>query len=122
MDRPAVFSRLLVAALLVVPLPVSSFNLGFLHNAPASYFTEQDWKLVSGAVNQALDMSEEGQAVTWENPETGHLGTVTAVKTTRKEGAPCCELKIYNKVEKASAESYHRFCKQPDGSWKTVTP
>ena len=122
MKMPALLSGVLVAAALLAALPVSAFNLGFLHNAPASYFTERDWELLRGAVDQALETSEHGQSVTWENPESGHLGTVTAVKTTQQQNTLCRELKIYNEVEKASAESYYRFCKQSDGSWQAVAP
>ncbi len=122
MNLPAVCSWLLVAALLAAPLPVSSFNLTFLNNAPASHFTERDWELLRGAVNASLEASEDGTAVAWENPETGHLGRVTAVTSSERDGAPCRELEIYNKAKTASGNSRYLFCKQPDGSWKAVAP
>ncbi len=44
MNTPAVLARLLVAVLAAVPLPlpVSSFNLGFLCNAAASFSAHSD--------------------------------------------------------------------------------
>lgn len=122
MKMPAMLSRLTVVAVLAAPLPATGFNLGFLHNAPASYFSERDWELLTAAVDRVLAGKQDGQPVSWENPESGHRGTVTAVNTTQDQGSTCRELKIYNQVEKASAQSYYRFCEQPDGSWKTVAP
>jgi surface antigen len=109
----------LVTLLLASPAGFG-FNLGFLHDAPASYFTERDWELVKGAVEDALRDAADGETVDWNNPDSGHLGTVTVLKTTQQQGMTCRTLKIYNEVESRSGDSYHRFCQQADGSWKAV--
>jgi surface antigen len=113
--------RWMVAVLLWVPLPALSFNLKFLRDAPASSFTERDWELIRGAVQRALQTAQDGHTISWKNPASGHLGSVTPVRTSQEQSGLCRVLKIHNQSQKASAESYHRFCKQSDGGWKAAT-
>ena len=88
LSRAAMRVAGLVTLLLASPAGFG-FNLGFLRDAPASRFTERDWELVKGAVEQALSDAADGETVDWKNPDSGHLGSVTALKTTQQQGMAC---------------------------------
>lgn len=69
----------------------------------------------------ALERNRTGSASTWENPDTGHSGTVKPVKTYKTAHNQYCReyqqtVTIGGKTENA----YGTACRQPDGSWKIV--
>lgn len=111
------FCLRLVSLLLLVP-SAHAFNLRWLDNTPAGEFTDQDWKLLEQTVTQALTQSKQGARLTWENPETGHSGSVSNIGPVDRDGRTCIRLGIYNKTEKLSGSSVASFCPQADGGWK----
>ena len=107
-----------MAGLLLLVSSAHAFNLRWLNNTPASEFTEQDWKLLEQTVMQALNQSSKGDRLTWENPETGHSGSVSHIGSVEKDGRTWIRLGIHNQTEKLSGSSVASFCPQPDGGWK----
>lgn len=107
-----------LAAWLLVAPSAFAFNMRWLEDTPAQYFTDEDWRLVEQTVTQALEQSKKGDRLTWENPETGHSGSVTNMGPADHEGRGCTRLGIYNETEKLSGSSVARFCRQEDGTWK----
>ncbi len=71
--------------------------------------------------NSALETGRTNQTSTWRNPDSGHSGTVTPIKTYQTSGGQYCReyqqtVNIGGRTEKA----YGTACRQPDGSWKVV--
>lgn len=108
----------LAIALLLSAPAVSAFNLRWLENSPAESFTDEDWRLLRETVTRALDSGERGQRLTWENPDTGHSGSVSHMGPADYDGHTCVRLGIYNETERLAGSSIARFCRQADGSWK----
>ncbi len=82
---------------------------------------ERDKKLAAEAAQKALETAPTGKPVAWQNPDNGHSGTVTVVKTYQTSSSNYCReyqqtVTIDGKQEKA----YGTACRQPDGSWKVV--
>ncbi len=82
---------------------------------------ERDKKLAAEAAQKALETAPTGRPVAWQNPDNGHSGTVTVVKTYQSSSNTYCReyqqtVTIDGKQEKA----YGTACRQPDGSWKVV--
>ncbi len=82
---------------------------------------ERDKKLAAEAAQKALETAPTGRPVAWQNPDNGHSGTVTVVKTYQTASSSYCReyqqtVTINGKQEKA----YGTACRQPDGSWKIV--
>jgi surface antigen len=107
----------LISLMLMVPC-AHAFNLRWLDNTPASEFTRQDWKLLEQTVGKALNESDPGDKLTWENPETGHSGSVSHIGPVERNGRTCIRLGIYNKTKRLSGGSVASFCPQEDGGWK----
>lgn len=82
---------------------------------------ERDRLLMQQASQQALETSKSGTATTWTNPDTGHSGTVTPVRTYQTQtGQYCREYQQTITVGGRTEEAYGTACRQPDGTWKVV--
>ncbi|MGE3334939.1 MAG: RT0821/Lpp0805 family surface protein [Rhodospirillaceae bacterium] len=63
-----------------------------------------------------------GEAIIWNNPDTGHRGTVTPVRDGRSQrGEYCREFQSEIIVGGERERGFGRACQQPDGSWKIVS-
>ncbi|MGE5504900.1 MAG: RT0821/Lpp0805 family surface protein [Actinomycetota bacterium] len=77
------------------------------------------------AMNKATDTAHTapvGQSISWNNPDSGHSGTVTPVRdgTDKATGAYCREYQTTVNVGGKTEQAYGTACRQPDGSWKVV--
>jgi surface antigen len=62
-----------------------------------------------------------GQSITWNNPQSGHSGTITPVRDGRDQaGNYCREFQQTITVGGQPQQGYGTACRQPDGSWKIV--
>lgn len=61
---------------------------------------------------------ESGQPTRWQNPDSGHYGTVTPSSAYQTGGQTCreCTQTIY--VDGRSETARGIACRQPDGSWQ----
>lgn len=70
---------------------------------------------------RTLENNPSGTTSTWTNPDSGHSGTITPVKTyQRPTGAYCREYQTTVTVGGKTEEAYGTACRQPDGTWKIV--
>ena len=71
---------------------------------------------------QQAQTTQLGQTVAWNNPESGHSGTVTAIRDGKQanSGAYCREFKTAVSIDGSTEEAFGTACQQPDGSWKIV--
>jgi surface antigen len=62
-----------------------------------------------------------GQAINWNNPQSGNYGTITPVRDGRDQsGNYCREFQQSIVVGGKTQQAYGQACQQPDGSWKIV--
>jgi surface antigen len=62
-----------------------------------------------------------GQQITWNNPQSGHSGTITPTRDGRDAtGNYCREFQQTINVGGQPQQGYGTACRQPDGSWKIV--
>jgi len=72
------------------------------------------------AVNKAHD-AELGEQISWNNPESGHSGTVTPTRDgTSDSGDYCREFYETVSIGGKTEDAYGVACRQPDGSWRIV--
>ena len=91
--------------------------------------------LLGGPVGAALDRADEvaldhttqnaletkptNQPVQWNNPDTGHYGTIMSVRTYQPHpGNLCREFQQTVVVGGQREQAYGTACRQPDGTWK----
>ncbi|AIL65530.1 Surface antigen LipA protein [Rickettsiales bacterium Ac37b] len=73
------------------------------------------------AQQQSLERASSGQTTTWVNPDTGHSGSFTPVRTYRAGGGQYC--REYNQTVNIGGQvhkAYGTACRQPDGSWQII--
>lgn len=83
--------------------------------------TDGDEERLTRTTQDTLENNQTGQSSTWENPDTGHSGSVTPTETYKTEsGRYCREFHHTIYVGGEAKDAYGTACRQPDGSWKIV--
>jgi surface antigen len=83
-----------------------------------NYLDDRDKKMAADSAHRALESAPSGQSVAWNNPDSGHSGTVTPVRTYQSGGTYCREYQQTVTIDGKPQQSYGTACRQPDGSWK----
>jgi surface antigen len=82
---------------------------------------DRDRRLAAEATHRALEAAPSGQSVAWRNPDSGHDGTVTPIRTYQAAGGDYCrEYQATVTIEGRQERGYGTACRQPDGSWRMV--
>jgi surface antigen len=79
---------------------------------------QRDKRLAAETQQRALESAPTGKPVAWTNPDTGHSGTVTPVRTYQSGGSYCREFQNNVTIDGKKENAYGTACRQPDGSWK----
>ena len=79
---------------------------------------DRDKRLQAEAAQRALESAPSGKAVPWNNPDSGHSGTITPTHTYQSGGAYCREYQQTVTIDGKQEKGYGTACRQPDGSWK----
>ncbi|HXV22742.1 MAG TPA: RT0821/Lpp0805 family surface protein [Alphaproteobacteria bacterium] len=72
------------------------------------------------SANAALERNPDGQATTWTNPNTGHAGATTPVRTYETAQGPCREYQTSVVIDGRTQTAYGTACREPDGTWRVV--
>jgi surface antigen len=90
----------------------------FGHNIGAK-LDERDRLLMGETVQQTLEKAPDNSTGSWNNPNSGHSGTVVPTQTYQaSNGQYCREFQTSVVVGGETQQGYGRACRQPDGSWK----
>jgi surface antigen len=79
---------------------------------------QRDKRLAAEAQQRALETAPSGKPVTWTNPDTGHSGAVTPVRTFQSAGTYCREFQNTVTIGGNEEKAFGTACRQPDGSWR----
>jgi surface antigen len=94
---------------------------GLIGGAIGDRMDAADRREAQAATQRALEKEPSGTAVAWKNPDSGHSGTVTPVRTYQKSGGQYCREYQQNiSIGGEEHQAYGTACRQPDGSWKIV--
>lgn len=79
---------------------------------------ERDRRLQAEAAQRALESAPSGRGVAWNNPDSGHYGTVTPTRTYQSAGTYCREYQQTVTIDGKSERAHGTACRQADGSWR----
>ena len=86
-----------------------------------SPLTPEDRAMIRSTVERQIHGKRPDTVANWNNPRSGHSGTITLLNKTRKQGMPC-ERIAYQIMEPGSRQQHGRYvftsCQLPDGTWK----
>ena len=69
----------------------------------------------------SLESSPSGTSSTWNNPDSGHYGSVTPEPAYKSsDGRYCREYQQTVVIDGQTQNAYGTACRQPDGSWQVV--
>ncbi len=68
----------------------------------------------------ALEHNPTGTASTWNNPDSGHYGSVTPLRTYKTAAEDCREYEQHIIIKGRDEIGYGTACRQPDGRWKII--
>ncbi len=81
---------------------------------------EQDEMQANQAVTEA-HQAPLGETIVWNNPDSGHSGTVTPVRDgSTSSGLYCREFQQTITVSGRTETAYGTACRQSDGTWRIV--
>ena len=80
-----------------------------------------DVKLIAQATQQTLEASKVGESSNWNNPVTGHLGTITPTRTFENdERQPCRDFQQTATVDGRTQFAFDSACRTADGAWYSL--
>ncbi len=79
---------------------------------------QRDKRMAAEAQQRALETAPTGKPVAWNNPDSGHSGTVTPTRTYQSGGTYCREYQQTVTIGGNQEKAYGTACREPDGSWK----
>ena len=95
---------------------------GLLGNKIGSSMDCEDRRYHQGTAQDTLEYQRTGTAGSWQNPESGHRGTITPTRTyQRDDGDYCREFLQTITVDGQLEEATGTACRQSDGSWNIVS-
>jgi len=93
---------------------------GLLGGALGDKLDQNDRELAARNAQRTFEHGRTGETNTWRNPDTGHHGTITPVRTYETSQGYCREFTQTIYVNGQAEEGYGTACRQEDGSWKIV--
>lgn len=82
--------------------------------------TDED-VLLAGAAQQQAYAAPVGQPVTWNNPASGHWGTIIVLRDGRDvSGDACRSYQATISVGGQTRQAYGAACRRPDGHWSVI--
>jgi surface antigen len=79
----------------------------------------RDKQMASQAAQKAFESAQTGQPSVWNNPDTGHSGSITPTRTYQlANGTYCRQYEQTIDVGGEQHQAYGTACRQPDGTWK----
>lgn len=72
--------------------------------------------------NQRAHTAPVGETISWNNPESGHSGTVTPVRDgyDQSSGSYCREYQQTIYIDGKAETGHGTACQRPDGQWQIV--
>ena len=77
-----------------------------------------DKMLAERSTQNALETAKTNTAVSWNNPDNGHSGAITPVRTYQTGNRYCREYQQVVTVGGRKQSAYGTACRQPDGTWE----
>jgi surface antigen len=92
---------------------------GLLGGAIGNALDQRDKQMAAEAAQRAFENNRSGAATTWQNPDSGHSGSITPTRTYQGGGGEYC--REYQQTVVIGGEkqnSYGTACRRPDGTWE----
>ena len=94
---------------------------GMLGSSIGAQLDQEDQARAYRTSQRALETAQPGQSLPWNNPQTGHSGTVTAGNYSKSPSGQYCREYVHTvNIGGKSEKAYGTACRQQDGSWQVA--
>ena len=94
---------------------------GLIGHSIGTQLDRADQVALSRTTQTALETAHTGQALPWQNQESGHHGSVTAGQYYQTgQGTYCREFQQSIIIGGQTQQGYGKACREPDGTWRIV--
>jgi surface antigen len=83
-----------------------------------AYYQGDDAKIIMQVGADMLRNAPDGESRPWSNPQTGHSGTITVLRSYKRGNLPCRDAKVNSQLKEGSVAYVLPVCQVADGSWK----
>lgn len=105
----------------IITAGIGAIAGGLIGGSIGKSLDEHDQMMAERSTQKALESTPSGRSVAWKNPDSGHSGSVTPVKTYQnKVGDYCREYTQTVNIGGEEQKAYGKACRQPDGQWVIV--
>lgn len=109
---------------MIVGAVLGTFAGSMIGGSIGRQMDERDKQYHARTSAAALETAPDGQAMAWVNPNNGHSGSITPVRTYQKmqsnKSVYCREYQQAVEINGQKQNAYGTACRQPDGSWQIV--
>ncbi len=103
----------------IAAIAIGTLLGGALGSEVGASLDRADMTYYNQTSQQALERAPSGQTLAWQNPDTGHRGTVTPVNVyENSQGQYCREYSQTITVGGETQNAYGKACRAPDGTWR----
>lgn len=91
-----------------------------IQDTPVKRFTKDDWEILEGSIQTALDHKDTGVPLSWINPKTKNSGSHVVLKAQNPNDATLCKhiaITIFDK-DHNSLDGVYVFCKAETKEWE----
>jgi surface antigen len=86
-------------------------------NTARIVFERSDYEHIEQAANEAITVRSTGEAVEWQNAQSGRSGHVKVLKSLNKDGRYCRQFESEVVMNGGSVVMDNFACKDPRGNW-----
>src|SRR5262245_22335223 len=91
---------------------------GLLGGVIGNRLDARDKRMATQAAQQAFEQNRVGQTSVWNNPDSGHSGSITPTRTYQlANGQYCREYRQTITIGNDQHQAYGTACRQSDGTW-----
>lgn len=92
---------------------------GLIGGVAGNALDQRDKQIAAQNAQHTFETARTGTTSTWQNPDSGHSGSITPTRTYQAaSGEYCREYQQDVVIGGEKHQSYGTACRQPDGSWK----
>lgn len=109
---------LTTGALLVLTTGSAQAQLLFGSRLGQAHYQGEDTKIIMRVGADMLRNAPDGESRPWSNPQTGHSGTITVLRTYKRSQLTCRDAEVNSQLKERSVVYVLPVCQVADGSWK----
>ena len=117
-NRTIMFGGALALAMFALLTASAEAQLLFGSRLGQAHYQGDDTKIIMRVGADMLRNAPDGESRPWSNPQTGHSGTITMLRSYKRGDLPCRDAKVNSQLKERNVVYVLPVCQVADGSWK----